>query len=109
MELYLVPQVEEVAEIVGAQISSDALGLVHFLKVRLGPERVQRAALRVLQRHVDPVEQLSGLVVPRRNGLQGGHHAVFGGAAAPVGRALSAFSHPLVSSSVDGGMKFAIT
>lgn len=55
---------EEVVEILGAQISCTTLGDVHVLRrgVRLGFERIKRTALSVLQRHIDPVEQLCRLV-----------------------------------------------
>lgn len=75
--LYLTVEMEEVVEIVGAQISC-AAALLHVLSrgVRLGS--VQSAARRVLQRHVDPSEQLSRVVHPR---LYSRHHIVWRGTA----------------------------
>lgn len=66
---------EEVVEIVGAQVGGAALGVVHVLRrsVRLGFERIKGAALGVLQRHIDPVEQLCRLV-HRGTSLYGRHH-----------------------------------
>lgn len=77
--MYLVSQMEEVVEIVGAQVSCAALGDVHVLRrsVRLGLERIESSALGVLQGHVDPVEQLCRLV-HRGTGLYRRHHVVFG-------------------------------
>lgn len=77
---------EEVVEIVGAQISCAVLGDVHAPRrgVRLGFERIESAALRVLQRHVDPVEQLCRLV-HRTTGLYSRHHVFW--RAAPLGTA----------------------
>lgn len=71
---------EEVVKIVGAQIRCAALGVVHVLKrsVRIGFERIKSAALGVLQRHIDPVEQLRRLV-HRGTGLYSRHHIVVGG------------------------------
>lgn len=78
-ELYLTPQMQEAVEIVGAQISWAALGVVHDLRrsVRFGFELIKGAALTVLQRHVDPTEQLCRLV-HRGTSLYGRHHIVFG-------------------------------
>lgn len=103
---------EEVVEIVGAQISCAALGHVVRRGVRLGFERVKRAALSVLQRHVDPVEQLCRLVHGGTS-LYSRHHVVvvlfvcFLLRAAPLGATPSeppdfldrptSFSHPLAS------------
>lgn len=80
-EFYLTPQMEEVVKIVGAQISCAALRVVHVLKrsVRIGFERIKSAALGVLQRHIDPVEQLRRLV-HGGTGLYSRHHIVVGGA-----------------------------
>lgn len=64
VELYLTLQMEEVVQIVGAEISCAALGdvRVQLRGVRLGSGRIKRAPLAVLQRHVYPVEQLRGSV-----------------------------------------------
>lgn len=82
---YLAPEMEEVVEIVGAQISCAALGDVHVPRrgVRLGFERIKRASLRVLQRHIDPVEQLCGLV-HGGTGLYSRHHVVCQGGCASL-------------------------
>lgn len=60
VELYLTAQMEELGEIVGAQVSRAALGDVGVQGrgVRLGISN----PLTVLQRHVNPVEQLRGSV-----------------------------------------------
>ena len=70
---------EEVVEIVGAQVSCAALGDVHVLRrsVRLGLECIESSALGVLQGHVDPVKQLCRLV-HRRTGFYRRHHVVLG-------------------------------
>lgn len=75
LELYLTPQMEEVVQIVGAEISCAALGDVRVQRrgVRLGSGRIKCTPLAVLQRHVYPVEQLRGSVRgdPR---FHGRHH-----------------------------------
>lgn len=55
---------EEVVQIVGAEISCAALGdiRVQLRGVRLGSGRIKSAPLAVLQRHMYPVEQLRGSV-----------------------------------------------
>ncbi|PWA21700.1 hypothetical protein CCH79_00003114 [Gambusia affinis] len=53
---------EEVAEIVGVQISRDAFRPVPSGGVRLDLNAIDSAARGVLQGHVHPAEQLSGLV-----------------------------------------------
>lgn len=74
---------EEVVEAVGAergaQIRAALAGAqVRSWGLRLGSERVKRAAgLRVLQRHVDPVEQLSRLVHSSTR-VYGRHHFLKG-------------------------------
>lgn len=64
VELYLTPQMEELVEIVGAQISCAVLGDVRVQGrgVRLGSGRIISNPLTVLQRHVNPIEQLCGSV-----------------------------------------------
>lgn len=86
----LTPQMEEVVEIVGAQICCAALGDVHVLRrsVRLSFERIKSATLGVLQRHIDPVEQLCRLV-HRGTSLYSGHHVAFWRRTAPLGTAPS--------------------
>lgn len=70
---------EEVVEIVGAQISCAALGVIQVLeRIRLVFERIEAVALCVLQGHVNPVEQLCRLV-HGGTGLYSGHHVVAGG------------------------------
>lgn len=75
----LTPQVEEVVEIVGAQICCAALGAVHVLRrsVRFDSERIKSAARCVLQGHIHPVEQLCRLV-HRSTSLYSRHHIAFG-------------------------------
>lgn len=74
--VYLSVQMEEVAEIVGAQISRDALRPVPSGGVRLDLNAIDSAARGVLQGHVHPAKQLSGLV---QAGLYCRHHVVPGG------------------------------
>lgn len=78
--LYLAAQMEEVVEIVGAEVCCAALGDVQRRSVQLGFEGV---ALRVLQGHVDPVEQLCRLV-HLGTGLNGRHHVAVGGSSTGV-------------------------
>lgn len=75
VKLYLTPQLEELVEIVGAQISCAALGEVRVQGrgVRLGSGRIISNPLAVLQRHVNPVEQLRGSV-PGDPRFYGRHH-----------------------------------
>lgn len=79
-DFYLTPQMEEVVEIVGAQIRCAALGVAHVPGggVRFGLERIEGAALGVLQGHIDPVEQLCRWVHGGTS-LYSGHHIVAGG------------------------------
>lgn len=105
VELYLTPQMEELVEIVGAQISCAALGDVRVQgrRVCLGSGRVISKPLTVLQRHVNPVEQLRGSV-PGDPRFYGRHHvaslrsAFFGTAPSePLGfpDPPASFRHPL--------------
>lgn len=73
--LYLTAQMEEVVEIVGAEISCAALGADRVLRrsVRVHFEAIKGAVLCVLQRHVHPAEQLCRLV---HTSLYSGHHIV---------------------------------
>lgn len=63
-ELYLTLQMEEVVQIVGAEIGCAALGdvRVQLRGVQPGSGRIKSAPLAVSQRHVYPVEQLRGSV-----------------------------------------------
>lgn len=81
LKYYLTPEMEEVAETVWAQIRHTALGDVQVLRrsVQVGFERIKTSALSVLQGHVNPVEQLCGLVHGCTSFYSGHHVGVFRG------------------------------